>query len=253
LRGHARLGLALLLLALGRAPLAQGGEVQAAVAQNFAEPCRTLALAFQAASGHRVAVSGGSSGLLYAQIRSGAPFEVFLSADAQRPRLLEQAGQAVSGTRFTYALGRLVLFGSRADLVDDEGAVLARDGFRHLAIANPEVAPYGAAAREVLTRRGLWQRVEPKLVRGQDIAQTYQFVASGNAELGFVALSQLEPGAGSRWVVPPELYTALEQQAVLLLPGLQEEAAKAFLEFLRGPTGRALIEQAGYRAPPASP
>jgi molybdate transport system substrate-binding protein len=253
MRRAVALGASLLLPGLV-AGVARGGEVHVAVVQNFARTCRELGDAFAADSGHATVLSAGSTGKLYAQIRNGAPFEVFLSADAERPTLLEKAGLAEAGTRFTYALGRLVLWSPRADLVDADGTVLAGDGFRHLALANPAIAPYGAAAREVLLRRDLWQRLQPKLVLGEDIGQTYQFIATGNAELGFVALSQVrDAGEGSRWVVPQELHSPLEQQAVLLVPGRQDEAARAFLDFLRGAPARALIERAGYASPSGTP
>ncbi len=247
-----RLASAIALLAVGTAGSAAAGEVHVAVAQNFAETCRKLGDAFKAASGHSAVVSPGSTGKLFAQIQNGAPFEVFLSADAERPELLERAGQGVSGTRFTYAMGRLVLWSARADFVDPDGKVLEGAAFRHLAIANPGVAPYGVAARDVLTRRGLWEKLQPRLVQGEDIGQTHQFVATGNAELGFVALSQVLDGSkGSRWIVPQDLYAPLDQQALLLLPGKSDEAARSFLDFLRSSRGRALIEEAGYGAPPA--
>jgi molybdate transport system substrate-binding protein len=242
-----------LLLTLASAS-ARGDEVHVAVAQNFAETCRRIGGDFAAATGHATVISAGSSGKLYAQIESGAPFEVFLSADAERPRLLEGKGFAVAGSRFAYAIGRLVLWSPMPDLVDAQGAVLAGDGFRHLAIANPDVAPYGAAARAVLVRRGLWQRLAPRLVQGEDVGQTYQFVATGNAELGFVALSQLAGAiGGSRWVVPEQLHPSLEQHAVLLAAGRDDPAAQAFLVFLRDERGRAAIERAGYGVPPFRP
>jgi molybdate transport system substrate-binding protein len=236
------------LLAVGSP--AQAGEVHVAVATNFAPTCEAIGKDFTAASGHRVLISSGSSGKLAAQIETGAPFELFLSADAERPRHLEAQGLAVAGSRFPYAVGRLVLWSAKPDFVDPAGAVLAGDSFRHLAIANPELAPYGAAAREVLTRLGHWQRLEPRLVRGEDIGQTFQFVATGNAELGFVALAQLVGrDDGSRWPVPAELHAPIEQQAVLLATGAGDEAARAFLAFLRGEAARARIEQAGYGLP----
>jgi molybdate transport system substrate-binding protein len=220
-----------------------------AVATNFAATARALGEAFRAASGHEAVVSDGSTGKLYAQIAGGAPFEVFLAADAERPRRLEAEGHAVAGTRFAYALGRLVLWSPDPARVTGPEALAG--AFRHLAIANPELAPYGAAAREVLARRGLWERLAPRLVRGEDVGQAYQFVATGNAELGFVALSQLAPGAGSRWLVPADAYTPVEQHAVLLAPGRGDPAAAAFLAYLRGPDARARIERAGYGVPPA--
>ena len=240
------LGLLLLLLSCAGA---RADSVHVAVATNFAPTCRAIADAFTAATKHEVVISDGSTGKLFAQIENGAPFEVFLSADAERPRKLEAGQHAVAGTRFVYAVGRLVLWSARDGFVTGE-AVLRGDAFQHLAIANPELAPYGAAAREVLQRLELWDRLQPKLVRGEDIGQTFHFVSTGNAELGFVALAQLAGGkGGSRWLVPAKLHAPIEQQAVLLRPGQDDPAARAFLEFLQGREARRLIERAGYGLP----
>jgi len=245
-----RIGAALaLLVAIAAAP-ARGEEIHVAVATNFARTARELGEAFQAGTGTQVVVSQGSTGKLYAQIVNGAPFEVFLSADAERPRKLVEEGQAVEGTRFTYALGQLVLWSPDPARVKDASA-LAGD-FRHLSIANPELAPYGAAARETLVELGLWDALQPRLVRGEDIGQAYQFVATGHAELGFVALSQLAGGAGSRWLVPAGHYAPLEQQAVLLARGRDDGAARAFLAFLRSEAARERIAAAGYGVPAAT-
>ena len=240
------LGLLLLLLSCAGA---RADSVHVAVATNFAPTCRAIADAFTVATQHEAVISDGSTGKLFAQIENGAPFEVFLSADAERPRRLEADRQAVAGTRFAYALGRLALWSARDDFVRDE-AVLRSDDFAHLAIANPELAPYGVAARDVLEHLGLWDRLQPKLVRGEDIGQTFHFVSSGNAELGFVALSQLagEKG-GSRWLVPAKLHAPIEQQVVLLQTGKDDPAARAFLDFLKGREARLLIERAGYGLP----
>jgi molybdate transport system substrate-binding protein len=239
---------ALLLLGAARA----GAEsVHVAVATNFAATCRAIGDAFTAESKLAVLISEGSTGKLTAQIANGAPFEVFLSADAERPARLEAERHAVPATRFVYALGRLSLWSARAEFVTGE-ATLGRDDFRHLAIANPALAPYGAAARDVLQRLQLWDRLAPKLVRGEDVGQAYHFVATGNAELGFVALAQIAGHhEGSRWVVPAELYAPIEQQAVLLPPGRDDAAARAFLAFLQSEPARALIEAAGYGVPSA--
>jgi molybdate transport system substrate-binding protein len=241
----------LLLIALLLGMPAQAGEVHVAVAQNFAATLQEISRAFSSATGHSVISSAASTGKLYAQIENGAPFEVFLSADSERPRLLEERGLAVKGSRFSYALGRLVLWSAQPDLVDPAGAVLAKTGWRHLAIANAELAPYGAAAREVLIQRGLWDAVRGRLVQGEDIAQTFQFVATGNAELGFVALAQLAGAerGGSRWLVPDSLHAPIEQQAVLLARAKDDAAARALLDFLRAPEARARISQAGYALP----
>jgi molybdate transport system substrate-binding protein len=221
--------------------------VHIAVAQNFAETAKRIGEAFAKASGHSALFSAGSTGKLYAQIEGGAPFEVFLSADSERPVLLEKNGLAVGGSRFTYARGRLVLWSADPDLVDPQGDVLALRSWRHLAVANPRIAPYGAAARQVLVNRGLWAGLGDRLVQGEDIGQTFQFVATGNAQLGFVALSQLVArDGGSRWLVPAELHAPLDQQAVLLERGRDAPECAAFLEFLRSADARAMIEAAGY-------
>jgi molybdate transport system substrate-binding protein len=235
-------------LAWTGSPVARADEVHVAVATNFASTARALADSFSADTGHRVVVSDGSTGKLYAQIVNGAPFEVFLAADVERPRRLEAEGHAVAGSRFTYALGRLVLWSPDAARVTGED-VLAREDFRHLAIANPELAPYGAAARALLERTGLWDRLQRRIVRGEDIGQTFQFVATGNAELGFVALSQTQGRNGSQWIVPPDRYEPIEQQAVWIERSRDDEAARAFLTFLRSEIARKRIEHAGYGVP----
>lgn len=251
--GRWRLAFALvlsLLAAAGRP--AKAAEVAVAVAANFTAPLEKIATAFEKASGHHLVISSGSSGKLYAQISGGAPFAAMLSADAERPARLEKEGAAVAGTRFTYAIGKLVLWSMEPGLVDPAGAVLGSSRFRHLAIPDPETAPYGAAARQVLQGLDLWQMLAPRLVQGEDIGQTYQFVATGNAELGFVALSQVRAAGklqGSLWIVPAERYRPIEQQAVLLARGKDSPAARAFLGFLRSAPARALIEEFGYGLP----
>jgi len=242
------IAIALLFLGFAGGSVATADVVHVAVATNFAPTCRALADAFTSASQHDVLLSEGSTGKLAAQIANGAPFEVFLAADAERPRQLENEHHAVAGTRFPYALGRLVLWSAREGFVRDE-TVLRGDDFAHLAIANPDLAPYGAAAREALQRLGVWDRVLPKLVRGEDIGQAFHFVATGNADLGFVALSQLGGAGGSRWLVPSNLHAPIEQQAVLLVAGQNDPAAKAFLAFLASAPARVLIERAGYGVP----
>ncbi len=223
-----------------------------AVASNFADTLERLAAAFESSSGHRVLASAGSTGKLYAQITNGAPFEVFLAADTLRPRLLEQRGAAVAGSRMTYAVGRLVLWSAQTDLVDGRGAILGTGQFRHLALANPDTAPYGAAARQVLEHMNLWRDLSPRLVRGENITQAFHFVATGNAELGFVALSQTSrldaANRGSGWLVPAELHAPIEQQVVLLEAGRDNPAALQFLDFLRTPAACAVIRRAGYGA-----
>jgi molybdate transport system substrate-binding protein len=226
---------------------ARADEVRVAVATNFRSTMDALAAAFATSSTHSVTVSAGSSGSQYAQIVNGAPFDVFFAADAKRPELLEQSGAGIAGTRFRYAVGRLALWSKRSPYVDAEGRVLETGTFRHLAIANPEVAPYGAAAREVLRARGLWDEILPRVVQGQDIGQTFSFVATGNAELGFVALAQLmRPGVppeGSYWLVPESLHTPIEQQAILLR---DSPGARAFVAFVKSEEARAIIRSYGY-------
>ncbi|MDB5444299.1 MAG: molybdenum transporter, periplasmic molybdate-binding protein [Phenylobacterium sp.] len=237
----------LALLFAGFAAPAVAAETQVAVAANFTEPAKAIAAAFTAATGHRAILSFGASGQFYAQMAHGAPYEVFLSADANRPKKAEQDGLAAPGTRFTYAVGRLVLFSRTPGLVDPAGAVLKSGRFNKLAIADPAAAPYGAAAIQTLQRLGVYEAVRPKLVQGASITQAYQFVATGAAELGFVALSQVvgEP-AGSRWVVPERDHAPIDQQAILLDTGRKNPAAKAFLAFLKGPQARAIIQRYGY-------
>lgn len=244
---HARSMLWLLMTLPCAAGEAAADEIRVAVATNFAAAMSALVERFERSTGHTVLVSSGSTGVHYAQIKSGAPFEAFFAADAERPRLLEAEGAAVAGSRFLYAVGRVALWSNRVDYVDAGGAVLETGDFRHLAIANPELAPYGAAAREVLAARGLLSRLQPRLVTGQDIGQTYSFVQTGNAELGFVAWAQLRrPGetiGGSYWLVPESLHRPIEQEAVLLR---DVPAARAFMEFVKGPEARKIIRGYGY-------
>lgn len=246
----AMIGLALAYVLLGRAAAAE--EAALAVAANFLEPAKTLKAAFEAATGHQVKLSGGSTGELYTQIRNGAPFDVFLAADQKRPQLAEEEGLAVEGSRFTYAVGRLVLWSADKNRIAGDGVAALKAGdFRQLAIANPKTAPYGAAAVEALSKLGLYDALGPKIVQGQSLSQTYQFVALGSAELGFVALSQVRAGeeTGSQWLVPQELYEPILQDAVLLRRGAENAGAKAFLEFLSGPEGRRIVEAGGYGMP----
>jgi len=236
-------GLTLMVVA---AP-ALAAEARIAVAANFTEPAKEIAARFQARTGHKASLSFGSSGQFYAQIANGAPFEVFLSADVERPQKAETDGLAVPGTRFTYATGRLVLWSKTPGLVDGKGAVLARGGFSKIAIADPKAAPYGLAAVETLKKLGLYDPLTPKLVTGASITQTYQFIDTGAAELGFVALSQVaNQTQGSRWIVPAADHTPIEQQAILLKTGADNPAAKAFLQFLKGPEAKTIIRRYGY-------
>lgn len=241
-----------LLLILSLAGSAAAAEAVVAVAANFAEVAELLEKDFERASGHSLSLVAGSTGKLYAQIANGAPFDVFLSADQETPARLEKDGQAVAKTRFTYATGRLTLWSPEPGRVGKDGAATLREGkFRNLAIANPELAPYGEAAQQVLEKLGLWGRFQDRIVKGETIGQAHAMVASGNAELGFVALSSvLSPRnttPGSRWDVPAHLYAPLRQDAVLLKRAAGNPAARGFLDFLRSAESKALLESYGYR------
>jgi len=226
-------------------PPAVAGEVKVAVAANFTAAMKEIATAFEAATGHEVIISYGSTGKLYAQILNGAPFEIFLAADRERPQLLTEQGQA--STPFTYAVGKLVLWSADPDLIAAGSTALKTEDYTKLAIANPKTAPYGAAAIQVLEALGVLDAVRPKLVRGDNIAQTYQFVLTGNAQLGFVALAQVTlDSRGSRWEPPQALYDPIRQDAVLLTQGKDNPAATALVEFLQGTEARAVIEKYGY-------
>lgn len=236
------------LLSLALFASAQGAELHVAVASNFLATAQSLAQRFEAETGHRVLLSSGSTGKLYAQIRQGAPYDVFLAADRERPRLLEQHGAVLPGSRVTYAVGKLVLW-SRDETLEPRSA-LAAGALRRLAIANPHTAPYGAAARQTLERMGLWQDWRRRAVRGENVGQAFQFAATGNVDAAFVAEAQVRqlPGdrSGSRWQIPEHWYGAIEQQAVVLRNGAEPELARAFLAFLNAPGARALIEADGY-------
>ena len=225
-------------------------EVQVAVAANFSSTMQVIALAFEQESGHQVRIITGATGKFYAQIKHGAPFQVLLAADTQTPLLLEQEGLAVAGSRFTYALGRLVLWSRQPDLVDAQGEVLRSTRFKRLAIADPRLAPYGAAAMQTLEQLGVLAQVKDRLVQGESVTQAYQFVASANAELGFIASSQLlvdgKRIAGSSWLVPESLHSPLRQDAVLLKSGQANPAALSFIVFLRSPLARMLMRDNGY-------
>lgn len=230
--------------------VAHADEVSVAVAANFAGPLGKIGEAFAAATGHTLKVSSGATGKFYAQIVAGAPFEVLIAADDETPKKLIAEGHAVAGTNFTYAIGKLVLWSVQPGFVDDQGAVLASGKFAHLAVANPKIAPYGRAGLEVLKARGLADAVAPKLVTAESIAQAYQFVVTGNAELGFVALSQVtvpgKPASGSGWLVPQSLYGEIRQDAVLLKPGGKNPAAAALLAYLKSAPARSVIQAFGY-------
>jgi molybdate transport system substrate-binding protein len=223
----------------------------ASLAANFAGPLARLAEGFRAATGHTLKVSAGATGKFHAQVLAGAPFEVLLAADDDTPRRLVAEGQAVAGSPFTYAIGTLVLWSAQPGLVDDQGTVLATGRFSHLAVANPKTSPYGAAALEVLKARGLAGPLKPKLVTAESVAQAFQFVSTGNAELGFVALSQVlvpgRPVTGSYWRVPPTLHGEIRQDAVLLKAGEHNPAAQALLAYLKSAAARDVIQAFGYR------
>lgn len=239
----------LFLLTTVVAPAA-ADTLRVAVASNFATTAKVLASHFETTSGHHVKLAFGSTGKHYGQIIHGAPFDLFLAADSERPRRLEAERRIVPHTRFTYAIGQLALWSPRPGLVDDAAQVLRGNDFTHLAIANPRLAPYGAAARQVLEHLQLWQRLQDRLVRGENIGQTFRFVQGGGAQLGFVALSQVRrpdvPFTGSVWLPPPALYQPIEQQAVLLS---DRAAGRDLMRYLQSPAARALIREHGYATP----
>jgi molybdate transport system substrate-binding protein len=248
--GTARFAQLLLILCLLPRPT-QAAEVLAAVATNFAEPMRDLAMRFESETPHTVRITTGSTGKLYAQIRAGAPFDVLLAADQQRPCRLEAEGMAVPGSRFTYALGSIVLFSADASKLSGDGAALLRAGsFRRLAIANPGLAPYGVAAQQALEALGVWSNLEPRIVMGENIGQVYAMVATGNAELGIVAKSQLVnlplAPTGSTWEIPQTLYAPIRQDAVLLKRAADNEAARALVRFLRRQDIQRVVQSFGY-------
>lgn len=246
---RSRSSIAALLLAACTA-LVHAGEASVAVAANFTVPMQKIAAAFEQHTGHKASLAFGSTGKFHAQIRNGAPFHVLLAADDETPSLLEREGFAVAGSRFTYATGRLVLWSATQGLVDPQGDVLRKGGFRRLAIADPKLAPYGAAAMQVLDKLGLAQAMGPRLVQGESIGQAFQFVATGNAELGFVALAQVMAdgriGKGSAWLVPAQLHAPIRQDATLLSQGRGNPAALALMAFLRSDAARAIIHAHGY-------
>jgi molybdate transport system substrate-binding protein len=230
---------------------AQADEVQVAVAANFTAPIQEIAADFEKDTGHKLVTSFGATGQFYTQIKNGAPFEVFLSADDTTPQKLEAEGDTVKGSRFTYAIGTLALWSAKEGYVDAKGKVLADNQYRHLSIANPKAAPYGLAATQVLAQQGLTEQVKDKIVEGQNITQAFQFVSTGNAELGFVALSQIykdgKVTSGSAWIVPAELHDPIKQDAVILNKGKDNPAAKALVDYLKGPKAAAVIKSYGYQ------
>jgi molybdate transport system substrate-binding protein len=203
-------------------------------------------LAFEQETGHKAKLVFGATGAFYTQIRSGAPFDVLLAADDETPARLEKEGAAVAGSRFTYATGRLALWSAKPGIVDNEGEILKRGSFDRIAIANPKLAPYGKAAMETMQKLGVSDRLRPRIVQGENISQTYQFVATGNATIGFVAASQIVDHQGSAWIVPERLHEPIKQDAVLLAKGKDNEAALALMKFLKGDKARAIIRSYGY-------
>ncbi len=228
---------------------AQADEVQVAVAANFTAPIQAIAADFEKDTGHKLVASFGATGQFYTQIKNGAPFEVFLSADDSTPKKLEAEGDSVKGSRFTYAVGTLALWSAKEGYVDAKGDVLKKNAYQHLSIANPKAAPYGLAATST-GKEGLTDKVKDKIVEGQNISQAYQFISTGNAELGFVALSQIykdgKISSGSAWIVPASLHDPIKQDAVILNKGKDNPAAKALVDYLKGPKAAAVIKSYGY-------
>ena len=229
---------------------AHAGEVQVAVAANFTAPMQQIAAAFEQDTGNKAVLAFGATGKFYAQISNGAPFEILLAADDETPARLEKDKQTVPGSRFTYATGRLVLWSAKAGYVDSQGKVLQTGQFNHLAIANPKAAPYGAAAIETLTKLNLLARLQPRIVQGENISQAQQFVATGNAELGFVALSQVardgKVTAGSGWIVPAAMHSPIRQDAVILVKGSANPAAESLMDYLKSDKAKGIIRAFGY-------
>ena len=238
------------LLAAFALGTAHADEVQVAVAANFTAPIQAIAADFEKDTGHKLVAAYGATGQFYTQIKNGAPFEVFLSADDTTAQKLESEGATVKGSRFTYAVGTLALWSAKEGYVDAKGDVLKKNQFKHLSIANPKTAPYGLAATQLLAREGLSDQVKDKLVEGQNITQAYQFVSTGNAELGFVALTQIykdgKVTGGSAWIVPASLHDPIKQDAVILNKGKDSAAAKALVDYLKGPKAAAVIKSYGY-------
>ena len=239
------------LLAVFAIGTVQADEVQVAVAANFTAPIQALAADFEKDTGHKLVAAYGATGQFYTQIKNGAPFEVFLSADETTAEKLEKEGDSVKGSRFTYAIGTLALWSAKEGYVDAKGDVLKKNEYQHLSIANPKAAPYGLAATQVLEKLKLTEATKAKIVEGQNITQAYQFVSTGNAELGFVALSQIykdgKVSSGSAWIVPASLHDPIKQDAVILNKGKDSAAAKALVEYLKGPKAAAVIKSYGYQ------
>lgn len=226
-------------------------EIHAAVASNFTAPMKDIVKQYEEESGNKVILSFGSSGKFFAQIQNGAPFQIFLSADENKPDALEKAGLIVTGTRFTYAIGALALWSVKPDFIDNNDARLKSGDFNKLALANPKLAPYGVAATEVLEGLGLTESTKSKWVMGENISQTYQFASTGNTDLGFVALSQIMSEGritkGSSWIIPTDQYSPIRQDAVLLKSAENSTAAKELLNYLRSDKARSIIHSYGYK------
>ena len=245
------LPLTAIFVTLMNAPFAKAETVMVAVAGNFTGPMKAIVNEFEKDTGHKTQLSFASSGKFFAQIINGAPFQVFLSADSKKPEQLEQDGMTVPNTRFTYALGTLVLWSATPYFVDAQAEVLQHNAFKHLAIANPKLAPYATAAQETMQKLGVWSKLQSKLVQGENIAQTYQFVTTGNAELGFVALSQVmaegKISKGSAWIVPANLHNPIRQDAVLLAKGKDNIAATSLMRYLKSDKAAVIIKSYGYQ------
>ena len=224
--------------------------VLVAVAANFSKPMTEIVSQFEKATGHSAKLSFGSSGKFVSQLENGGPFEVLLSADEKGPEKLEQAGLTVPNSRFVYALGKLVLWSAKPNCVDDKGKILMTSNFKHLALADPKVAPYGAAAIDVLEKMKLLEKLQPLFVQGENIAQTYQFISTANAELGFLALSQVIKNGkivgGSSWIIPDNLHAPIRQGAVLMKIGAENPAARALIDYLKSIPALAIIKKYGY-------
>ena len=247
-------GLAAAVIAMAMPVSLHAAQASVAVAANFMAPMKRIAQDFERDTGHKLTLAFGATGQFYAQIRHGAPFAVLLSADDETPLKLEKEGLGVPGSRLTYAIGKLVLWSKKPGFVDAQGEVLRQGGFEKIAMANPKLSPYGAAALQVLDHMGLRERTAAKMVQGSNITQTFQFASSENAQLGFIALSQVfENGKlkqGSAWLVPSAMHAPLQQDALLLNPGKDNAAAVAFLKYLQGDQAKAVIRAFGYELQP---
>jgi molybdate transport system substrate-binding protein len=237
------------------APASWGAATLVAVASDFTKPMTEIAAEFEKATGHTAKLSFGSSGKAFAQIQSGGPFEVYLSASEKYPLELEKSGHSVAGSRFVYAIGKLVLWSAKPGYVDDQGKILKTDGFKHIALADPTHAPYGVVAEDVMKSLGVLDQLRPLFVMGENISQTFQFVSTGNAELGFVAFAQVidintgKIDSGSGWIIPDNQHGPFNQTAVLLKKGAENPAALALVDFLKSPTALAIIEKYGFGLP----